>query len=249
MPRFFVKKDQIQNGTVTILGDDAHHISRALRMAAGEHVTVCDQQGTDYDCRLTDFLPDRVLAAVEAKTPTATEPPYAVTLYQGLPKGEKFDHIIQKAVECGVFRIVPFESERSVVRIREEKGDKKAERQNRIAAEAAKQCGRGILPTVEPARPLQKVLPEAAAFDLPLFCYEGEGTTPLPLVLNERRKSLPQNPSVALLVGSEGGFSESEAAAAKENGWIPVGLGKRILRAETAPTVALAMLCAGLELC
>ena len=248
MPRFFVEKEQIQNGTVTILGEDAHHISRALRMAAGEYITVCDRQGTDYRCRLTGFLPDRVLAAVEAEAPTETEPPYSVTLYQGLPKGEKLDHIIQKAVECGVCRIVPFESERCVVRIREEKGDKKAERQNRIAAEAAKQCGRGILPTVEPARPFSAVLPEAGAVDLALFCYEGEGTTPLPAVLRQARGTLPPKPAVALLIGSEGGFSEAEAAAAKQSGWLPVGLGKRILRTETAPTVALAMLCAELEL-
>lgn len=248
MPRFFVEKEQIQNGIVTITGEDAHHLSRALRMAAGERITVCDCLGTDYDCVLTDFLPDRVLAKVEAESPTQTEPPYTAVLYQGLPKGEKFDQIIQKAVECGVCRIVPFESERSVVRIREEKGDKKAERQNRIAAEAAKQCGRGILPVVEPARRLKAVLQEAAGFDLALFCYEGEGTVPLPTVLEQARKTLPQKPTVALLIGSEGGFSESEAAAAKENGWIPVGLGKRILRTETAPVVALSMLCAALEL-
>lgn len=248
MPRFFVEKKQIQNGIVTVTGEDAHHISRALRMAAGEHITVCDRQGTDYDCRLTDFLTDRVLARVEAQSPTETEPPYDVALYQGLPKGEKLDHIIQKAVECGACRIVPFESERCVVRIREEKGDKKAERQNRIAAEAAKQCGRGILPVVEPARPFSLVLPDAKTVDLALFCYEGEGTTPLPAVLADARKTSLQKPKIALLIGSEGGFSPAEAAAAKENGWIPVGLGKRILRTETAPTVALAMICAGLEL-
>ncbi len=248
MPRFFVEKEQIQNGIVTIAGEDAHHLSRALRMAAGESVTVCDQQGTDYHCVLTDFLPDRVLARVESEKPTSTEPPYTAVLYQGLPKGEKLDLIIQKAVECGACRIVPFESEFSVVRIREEKGDKKAERQNRIAAEAAKQCGRGILPVVEPARRLKAVLQEAPQYDLALFCYEGEGTTPLPAVLRQARGKLPQNPTVALLVGSEGGFSGAEAQAAKENGWIPVGLGKRILRAETAPVVALSMLCAELEL-
>ncbi len=248
MPRFFVEKEQIQNQIVTIVGEDAHHLSRALRMAAGEHITICDQKGTDYDCVLTDFLPDRVLAMVETQNPTQTEPPYTAVLYQGLPKGEKFDFIIQKAVECGVCRIVPFESERSVVHIREEKGEKKAERQNRIAAEAAKQCGRGILPGVGAARRLKEVLQDAKQFDLALFCYEGAGTTPMPLVLRQARQTLTEKPSVALLVGSEGGFSEAEAALAKEQGWIPVGLGKRILRAETAPIVALSILCAELEL-
>ena len=248
MPRFFVEKEQIQNRIVTIVGEDAHHISRALRMAAGEHITVCDCAGTDYDCVLTGFLPDRVLAKVEVESPTHTEPPYTAVLYQGLPKGEKFDQIIQKSVECGVSRIVPFESERSVVRIREEKDEKKADRRNRIAAEAAKQCGRGILPKVEPACRFQSVVEQAKEYDLALFCYEGEGTTPLPAVLEKARQALPQNPKVAVLIGSEGGFSETEAKAAIEGGWIPVGLGRRILRTETAPVVALSMLCAALEL-
>ncbi|MBE6530132.1 MAG: 16S rRNA (uracil(1498)-N(3))-methyltransferase [Ruminococcaceae bacterium] len=248
MPRFFVEKEQIQNGVVTITGEDAHHLSRALRMAAGEHITVCDCMGTDYDCILTEFLPDRVLARVDRESVTQTEPPYTALLYQGLPKGEKFDLIIQKSVECGVCRIVPFESERSIVRIREEKGEKKAERQNRIAVEAAKQCGRGILPVVASARTFQSILSEASRVDLALFCYEGEGTIPLPVVLRRNRPMLPQKPTIAILIGSEGGFSEAEAAAAKENGWIPVGLGKRILRTETAPVVALSMLCAELEL-
>lgn len=248
MPRFFVEKDQIEDGWVTILGEDAHHISRALRMATGETITVCDAAGTDYECRLAEFLPDRVRAKIEGKAPTKTEPPYAVTLYQGMPKGEKFDLIIQKAVECGVCNIVPFESERSVVRIRKEKGGQKADRQNRIAAEAAKQCGRGILPRVEEPKLLRDLLPEAKNCDLALFCYEGEGTAPLPEILKAAKPNLPPKPSIALLIGSEGGFSQREAEAAKKEGWIPVGLGKRILRTETAPVFALSCLCYELEL-
>lgn len=249
MPRFFVEKSNIRDGVVTVSGEDAHHISRALRMAAGERITVCDAQGTDYLCVLTGFLPDRVLANVVETRPTETEPPYRITLYQGLPKGDKLDSVIQKAVECGVSRVVPFESERCVARIGQGEGERqtKTARRNRIAAEAAKQCGRGILPEVAPAVPFRAVLGQAGQSDLALFCYEGEGTEPLPRVLERvRKEGLPR--TVALLVGSEGGFSPAEAEAARAAGWIPVGLGKRILRTETAPVFALAALCCGLEL-
>lgn len=248
MPRFFVPKNAIRNGMVTVTGEDAYHISRALRMAVGERITVCDAEGTDYDCVLTDFLPECVCARVEIERPSETEPPYFAVLYQGLPKGDKLEQVIQKAVECGVARVVPFESERCVARIKESDEEKKTIRRNRIAAEAAKQCGRGRLPTVEPARHFKAVLKEAVRFDLALFCYEGEGTTALPKVLRERKPNLPENPSVAILIGSEGGFSPAETVAAKDAGWIPVGLGKRILRTETAPVFALAAISCGLEL-
>ena len=248
MPRFFVAKEDIRNGIVTVSGEDAHHISRALRMAAGERVTVCDAEGTDYECVLTDFLPDRVLARVERSRPTDREPPYIAVLYQGLPKADKLENVIQKAVECGVSRIVPFESERCVARIGDGDGEKKNARRNRIAAEAAKQCGRGILPAVEPAKPFREAVAEVARFDLALICYEGEGTTPLPSVLAAAKSRMPERPAVALMVGSEGGFSLGEAEAAKAAGWIPVGLGKRILRTETAPVFALAGLSFAWEL-
>ncbi len=242
MPRFFVEKANIRERRVTVFGEDAHHISRALRMAAGEHITVCDAEGTDYDCVLTDFLPDCVIARVESSCPSATEPPYVAVLYQGLPKGDKLDSVIQKAVECGASRIVPFESERCIVRIKEGETEKKAARRNRIAAEAAKQCGRGILPTVESAKPLREALTDASGFDLALLCYEGAGTEPLPAVLGRVRERMSERPRVAIMIGSEGGFSPAEADAAKAAGWIPVGLGRRILRTETAPIFALGAL-------
>lgn len=118
MPRFFVRSSQIENGTVTILGDDAHHISRSLRMARGEEITVSDMQRNEYRCRLEEFLPDRVLASVIETGKGDTEPPFELVLFQALPKGDKLDTVIQKAVECGAARIVPFESERCIVHIK-----------------------------------------------------------------------------------------------------------------------------------
>ena len=122
MPRFFVRKEQISDdGMIRILGDDAHHIARSLRMAAGEKITVCDMQRMEYQCELIEFEDDKaVLARITESRQMNTEPPFVAHLYQALPKGDKMDTIIQKAVECGVASIVPFESERCVVRCKPE---------------------------------------------------------------------------------------------------------------------------------
>lgn len=237
MPRFFVSEEAFADGTVTVGGDDAHHISRSLRMAAGEHITVCNGQGREYDCELTQFLPDRVVARVTSEKPSQTEPPYRVTLYQALPKGEKMDSIIQKAVECGVTAIVPFESEHCIARDGD-RTEKHTERRARIALEAAKQCGRGIIPEVRKTVSFGQMLKEAAAVSLPLFCYEGEGTDPLPQAL--RTETVPDE--IAIVVGSEGGFSVREAQAARTAGLHLIGLGARILRTETASGFVLSCL-------
>jgi 16S rRNA (uracil1498-N3)-methyltransferase len=246
MPRFFVTSTQIDGGVVTILGDDARHISRALRMAAGEHITVCDMARNEYDCELCEFLPDRVLARVLSAQPCATEPPVHITLFQALPKGDKLDTVIQKAVECGVARIRPFESERCVVRCKKESEGHKTERRVRIALEAAKQCGRGILPEVLPTCSFEQMLEAAADCDAVLFCYEGEGTRPIGQLLASL--SLKPGARIAVVVGSEGGFSVPEAERAAACGFCMTGLGPRILRTETAPLFALACIACALEL-
>ncbi|MBQ9784668.1 MAG: 16S rRNA (uracil(1498)-N(3))-methyltransferase [Clostridia bacterium] len=244
MPRFFVPKEQICDGTVTITGDDAHHISRALRMAAGEQITVCDMASAEYECELTDFLPDRVCARVLEEHPSHAEPPYRAHVFQALPKGDKLDSVIQKAVECGASELTTFESERCIVRLKGENESKKVERRQRIALEAAKQSGRGIVPTVHPTLSFARAVEEAARADVALFCYEGKDTEPLPAVLKRCRARVGQGsiPSVSIVIGSEGGFSPTEAEAAKRAGLVPVGLGKRILRTETAASFALACL-------
>ena len=246
MPRFFVTSTQIDGETVTVLGEDAHHISRSLRLAAGEQITVCDMSRTEYLCELTDFLPDRVLARILSTSPSDTEPPVRVTLYQALPKGDKLDTVIQKAVECGVSCIVPFESERCVVRMKADSEERKTERRRRIAAEAAKQCGRGILPDVVPTISFAEMIDKASGADAVLFCYEGDGTRPIGQLLTEL--ALPKDAEIALIIGSEGGFSQKEAGVAAEQGFCMTGLGKRILRTETAPLFALACIACHFEL-
>lgn len=244
MPRFFVCKEQIENGVVTIKGDDAHHLSRSLRMAVGEHITVCDMQKKEYECELTAFLPDCVHAKVQSVRESDTEPPYVATVYQALPKGDKLDSIIQKAVECGASALVTFESERCVARAKEGNEEKKVERRRRIALEAAKQSGRSILPEIGSTVSFAKALELAKEADIALFCYEGDGTESLSKVLHEKKRELPDGsiPTVSIVIGSEGGFSQKEAEQAHAAGLIPVGLGKRILRTETAASFVLACL-------
>ncbi|MBQ7173216.1 MAG: 16S rRNA (uracil(1498)-N(3))-methyltransferase [Clostridia bacterium] len=250
MPRFFVRRDQIGDNIVAIVGEDAHHISRSLRMAAGEHITVCDMQSTEYDCELTGFYPDHVEARILSSRAGNTEPPYRVHLFQALTKGDKMDAVVQKSVECGVCDITPFESERCIVRLKGEGDASKLARWQRIAFEAAKQSGRGIVPEVHPGEKLDAVLKRRNEFDLAIFCYEGEEERSIKAVLQAAKASFPKDrfPAIAILIGSEGGFSKDEAARALACGWISAGLGKRILRTETAACVALSCLIYELEL-
>ena len=247
MPRFFVNTAQIdpERGRVTLTGADAHHVARSLRMAAGEKITVCDAGAREYDCILETFHDEsEVIARIVGVREVTTEPPFRAHLYQGLPKGDKLDSIIQKAVECGIATVTPFESAHCVVRIKPEAEEKKTERRRRIALEAAKQCGRGTIPTVAPSVSYSEALKRASQTGLALFCYEGEGTQPLRTVLSSyiAEHSGEELPEISLMIGSEGGFSPAEAQAAREAGMIPVGLGRRILRTETAAAFVLACL-------
>ena len=247
MPKFFVNKEQIENGYVTIRGEDAHHISRSLRMAAGERITVSDMQMTEYECVLEEFLDGCVRAKIESERRADTEPDIRIHLFQALPKGEKLDFVIQKSVECGVYDITPFESDRCIVKFKADAEERKKERRNKIALEAAKQSGRGMIPAVNSTLTFEQMLSEAKKSDAVIFCYEGEGTTSIGNILPEIKKNGVKD--IAIIIGSEGGFSLCEAEAAEKNGFFKAGLGKRILRTETAPLFALSCIVYEFELC
>ncbi len=245
MPRFFVKQEQIdeEKNVICLRGEDAHHAARSLRMAVGDRVTVCDMQGNEYDCDIVAFDEDREVRLTICQCKEATnEPLCRIRLFQALPKGDKLDTIIQKAVECGVLEVIPFESERCVVRMKPEAEARKTERRQRIAAEAAKQCGRSVIPRVYPTVSFSDMLDLASESELSLFCYEGEGTLPLGQVLREHKLTQAKKASVSVIIGSEGGFSSDEAKRAAGMGMRSVGLGKRILRTETASGFVLSCL-------
>lgn len=231
MPRFFLNTIRL---TPIIEGPDARHIVKALRMRPGDALTVCDMQGTDFHCEILSADPERVELRVLERAPTISEPPMLVTLFQCLPKGDKLDTVVQKAVELGVARVAPVLSSRCVSRPDNKSMEKKVERWGKIAREAAGQSGRGILPTVEPALSFQEMTARLPSFDLSLFFYEAGGK-PLRALIPEG--SAPA--TVALIIGPEGGFSPGEAAAATAAGAKTATLGPRILRTETAPIAAL----------
>ncbi len=247
MPLFFVDKNQIDDEFITICGEDAHHISRSLRMAMGEHITVSDMEQYEYDCVLEQFADTYVKAKIVDKHISQIESYVKMHLYQALPKGDKLDLIIQKSVECGVYDITPFESERCVVKVKKDAEDRKTERRNKIALEAAKQCGRGIIPKVKSSISFEQVLDEVSSFDAVLFCYEGDGTQPLGVALKKIRAER-EIKDIAIIIGSEGGFSKEEVILANERNFYSIGLGKRILRAETAAIFALSCLVYEFEL-
>ncbi len=250
MPRFFIRQEQIENDVLYIRGDDARHIARSLRMAVGEAVTVCDMQGIEYECTLDAITDEEVRAIINSSKASENEPLCFVRLFQALPKGDKLDTVIQKAVECGVGEIIPFESERCIVRIKADAEDKKRVRRQRIAEEAAKQCGRSVIPEVKSSVSFAQMLDLSSKSDITLFCYEGEGTEPLGKMLkniaqmNKEKKGI----SISVIIGSEGGFSLCEAEQAKNAGFSLIGLGKRILRTETAPVFVLSSLVCFTEL-
>lgn len=246
MPRFFIRQNQIEEAdgikTVKIVGDDAHHISRALRMAAGEKIEVADMQKNLYLCELNGFFDGYVTATVIEEGKAETEPPCFIRLYQALAKGDKMETIIQKSIECGACEIVPFSSERCVVKIDKKDESKKIDRWQKIAESAAKQSGRGAIPTVKGVMSFKELLGSLSG--TVLFCYEAEDT----VSIKEALRSNKIAGEVSVIIGSEGGFSQKEAELLKEAGAISVGLGKRILRCETAPTFALACIAYEIEL-
>ena len=244
MPRFFINNDTIENNTLFVSGDDARHIARSMRMAVGDEITICAPDGTDYLCRLTKIRDELCECEIISAEAGKSEPPYSLTLFMAYPKGDKLETVIQKAVELGASEIVPFVSSRCIKRPDEKRSEARLERLNRIAEEAAKQCGRARLPRVSMPISFEEMLTAAKKFSLPLFCYEGEGAKSLRDVL----ENSPTPESVSVTVGSEGGFSPEEAESAGNAGLITVNLGPRILRCETAPLYALAALSYKFEL-
>ena len=241
MQRFFVDKEAYDGSTVTVVGADAYHISRSLRMKSGEKITACLPDGTALLCELATFSDEKVVATVLSSSPLTSEPPCRIHIYQALPKGDKLETVVQKSVECGAYSITPFVSERCIAKVNDN-FNKKLERLNRISYEAAKQCGRNIIPEVCPPLTYKQMLGRAAGCDLPLFCYEAEGAFPLGNLLKKDVRD------ISVIIGSEGGFSPDEAALARESGMLLTGLGPRILRCETASTFVLSALSLYFEL-
>ena len=231
MPRFFI--DFLPNEQTAISGADGKHITRSLRMKVGEPLTLCDGKGMDYACAIESINGDEVMVHVLGSCASVSEPSVHVTVYQGLPKADKMESIVQKSVETGAVAIVPVMTARCVSKPDEKSMHKKVERWQKIAEEAAKQSGRGIIPQVLPLTSLKQAAQHAAQNSSVILFYEGGGESLSKLVSHESQK-------VSIFIGPEGGFEPDEVELITSLGGKTATLGTRILRTETAPIAALA---------
>ncbi len=239
MPRFFVDPSQVEGDRIIIRGGDVNHIRNVLRMRTADGLSVSDGQGRDYYCHIEQMDPEKICLRIDNSWDSYVELPVRLTLFQGIPKGDKMELIIQKAVELGAYRVVPVYTERTVVRLDPKKEEKKLKRWQMISESAAKQAGRGRVPQVGPAMTWQEALELSRKMDGCLIPYErAKGMN----VSRETIRSMKGCASLAVFIGPEGGFSEKEIGTAMEAGAKPITLGKRVLRTETAGLAILSIL-------
>ena len=250
MYHFFTKTELFTETEVTIIGSDVNHIKNVLRMKPGEKVLISDGKGINYFCELTEIGADAVKAAILSDEVEDTELPVAVVLYQGLPKGDKMELIIQKCVELGVSRIVPVDMARCVMKLDAKKEGNKIKRWYGVSESAAKQSKRMIVPEISGVMKYKAAIEEAKHADLALVPYEAaetlDGAGGMELT---RRLIGGLNPGqrCAIFVGPEGGFADAEIELARESGFQTITLGKRILRTETAGLFVLSAIGYALE--
>ena len=233
MTRFFVEPEELQPDFLVLTGENAQH-AKVLRLKNGEQVLVCDGQGNECVCTVSDVSPGQIGLVVNKRQESETEARVRVSVYMAFPKADKLEHVIQKATELGAFEIVAFPSARCVSKPDEKSLKKKLERWQKIAASAAEQSGRGRIPEVLVLPSYKAALERAAKADKALLFYENEQATTLRMALESGSYE-----TVSLLTGPEGGLEEKEVAQASESGLQVCTLGKRILRCETAPLCAL----------
>ncbi|MFD2333831.1 RsmE family RNA methyltransferase [Cohnella sp. GCM10020058] len=248
MQRYFIDPGQIDGDAVVLLGEDARHLSAVMRAKTGEPFIACDGSGRECLAEIVNIEVGRVEGRVVRTGPSDSEMAWRVTVAQSLPKGDKLETVIQKGTECGAAAFLPFVSKRTVVQYDARKEAKRLDRWRKIAKEAAEQAHRGIVPEVEEVASWKGLLAGFGRFDRVLLCYEEEGRRGAGLKpeleafarrLSEETASSSQ-PRLLVVVGPEGGFDEEEARQAEAAGAVCVGLGRRILRTETAALVALA---------
>jgi len=233
MTRFFIPTEQISANTVILKGTDRHHLLNVMRRDIGSKITVLDGKGAEYVAVIKEIGPDSVVGEIVATVARAAEPRLKIRLAQSLPKADKFELLLQKNTEIGVGIFQPVLTERSTIKLDPGAAQKKEERWRKIIQEAAEQSGRQVIPQLEPVRNWPEVL-AALPNGLCLIPWEGEQEASLKKIL----ANTPEFPElVTILIGPEGGFSQAEVNQARERGAIPVTLGPRILRTETAGLV------------
>lgn len=244
MHHFFVTPGQVKETYIYIEGSDVNHIKNVLRMKVGENLQISDGNNRKYFCEIEHITAEEVCARILEEQQADTELPSRIYLFQGLPKGDKMEWIIQKAVELGVYEIIPVATKRAVVKLDAKKAAKKVERWNSIAEGGAKQSGRNVIPNVHPVLTYREALAYAGELDVLLIPYElAEGMEETKTVIGQ----IQPGQSVGIFISPEGGFETAEVEEAAAAGAKAVTLGRRILRTETAGLAALSILMYHLE--
>ena len=244
MYQFIVDDAQVHEHEIVIEGSDVNHIRNVLRMKIDERIRISNMSGKAYFCHITLITEDMVVAEIDSEDDNGTELGNRITLFQGLPKGDKMELIIQKAVELGVYKIVPVSMKNCVVKLDEKKAAKKVERWQAIAESAAKQSKRTIIPLIDKPVPYKLALEKAGKLDVTLVPYENErGMDATRQIMGQIKKGQ----SIGIVIGPEGGFAPEEIKLADDNDMHRISLGRRILRTETAGLATLAMLVFNLD--
>lgn len=234
MQKVFVESNQIEENKITIIGPDVKHIGNVLRMQKGERLQVCNQETLEnYVVTIEELKKEEVITKIIEKLQTRVESNVEIDLYQGLPKADKMELIIQKTTELGIANIIPVDMIRCVVKLQEKEVKKKLERWQKVATSAAQQSKRDRVPTIKLKCKLKEVVEKIKEYDIFLIAYEEEELHSLKQELQKMQRK--ETYKIGILVGPEGGLEEKEVRLLKENGANVISLGKRILRTETAP--------------
>ena len=249
MPKFFITQKQINEDNIKIIGQDVRHIKNVLRKTIGDEIVVCNiTKEKDYLCEIKEIQKELIICNIIKELEENVESKIEITIFQGLPKFDKMELIIQKSVELGVYKIIPVSMKRCVVKLQEKDKEKKQKRWNSISEVAAKQCGRNKIPLIDKVTKISEISNKIKEYDIFLIAYENEKEITLKQCLKQIRKEYQNdNIKIGVLVGPEGGIAPEEIKLLQDNGAITMSLGKRILRTETVALNVLSIIMYELE--
>ena len=235
MPKFFVKNSQVNDNKIIIIGEDVNHIKNVLRKNIGDTLEICDKDNSkNYLVDIATIDKELIVCNIMQQLNNETESNVFINVFQGLPKSDKMEFIIQKSIELGASKITPVAMKRCVVKLSAKDGEKKIARWQKISEVASKQCGRNIIPKIESVCSIEEVCNKIRDYDVTLVAYENEKDNKLKCELEKLKKSQKKDLRIALVIGPEGGIDPDEIEKLKTNGATIITLGKRILRTETA---------------
>jgi len=248
MPKFFVKTNQIKENKIEIINEDLNHIKNVLRKKIEDRIDICDSDThIDYSCKIKEITDNKILCDIVDKNEHNTDINLEIDIFQGLPKADKMELVIQKSVELGVNKIIPVELKRCIVKIDKKDELKKIQRWQKISEVASKQCGRSNIPKIENITNIQNICNIIDNYDKILIAYEEEKDNTLRNEILELKKLEKKNLKIGVLIGPEGGLAQEEVELLIQNGAKVITLGKRILRTETVALNVLSILMYELE--